>query len=275
MNSNDSYAETVRAKGRRQEYSRSIWNSDVPNPTAPSGAYVLEISEQYRRVEFLHGSERFRHVVHGTTTTSIMTKVGVDEYEFIKIALDGIIVRTWHAGCFPVFYRSVPEGVRLSNHPHLLFRSGETVTVKAQVVAQRISAQSLQVYNPFVTIGYLRDSMEYRLRRTGFARVRSCFVQDPEASYERLREALLHRFRLYVYGGRPIAVPLSGGYGAYRTDAEAAGRRCSGHRPGRGRAGQGAVLPTDGRSGPRHASSVFTESPSPPSRSLAPWSRKV
>ena len=145
-------------------------------------------------------------------TTTITAKVGIDEYEFIKIAPDGITLRTWHAGCFPVFYRTVPDGVRLSNHPHLLFHSGEAVTVKAQVVAQRISARARQVYNPFVTVDHLEDSAEYRLRGNRFVPARSCFVHDPYASYERIRDALLRRFSAYAREGCPIAIPLSGGY---------------------------------------------------------------
>ena len=183
----------------------------IPEPAAPVGAYVLEFNQLGGGWKVLYGSERFRHVVQGTTTV-ITARVGMDEHEFIKVAPDGITLRTWHAGCFPVFYRAFRERVRLSNHPHLLFRSGETVEVKGQVVAQRISAQGLQVYNPFATIEHLDDSTEYRLRRTEFVRVRSCFMQDPHASEERLRQILLRRFRAYAREDRPYAVPLSGGY---------------------------------------------------------------
>ena len=210
MSGNGSCAATVQGKRRRRKIEDWSRNRGDRDPIMPAGAYVVEINERERRWKLLHGSERFRHVEQETTTT-ISAKVGIDEYEFIKIAPDGITIRTWHAGCFPVFYRAFSEGVRLSNHPHLLFRSGETVTVKAQVVAQRISAQALQVYNPFATIEHLEDSAEYRLRRTEFVPVRSCFVRDPHASYERLRDVLLRRFRAYARGDRPLAVPLSGG----------------------------------------------------------------
>ena len=211
MSGNGSCAEAVQAKRQRRKMEERSRNRGDRDPATPGGAYVLEIDERDGRWKLLHGSERFRHVEQETTTT-ISAKVGIDEYEFIKIAPDGITLRTWHSGCFPVFYRTFPDGVRLSNHPHLLFRSGETVTVKAQVVAQRISAQARQVYNPFVTIGHLEDSAEYRLRGSGFVPARSYFVRDPHASYERLRDVLLRRFRAYVREDRPIAVPLSGGY---------------------------------------------------------------
>ena len=204
-------AETIRSKRRRRKIEDRSPNRGDRDPTTPAGAYVMEINEREGRWKLLHGSERFRYAVQGTTTT-VTAKVGIDEYEFIRIAPEGITLRTWHAGCFPVFYRAFSEGVRLSNHPHLLFRSGETVTVKAQVVAQRISAQALQVYNPFVTIEHLEDSAEYRLRRTEFVPVRSCFVRDPDASYEQLRHVLLRRFRAYAREDRPIAIPFSGGY---------------------------------------------------------------
>lgn len=179
--------------------------------TAPVGAYVGELDEREGRWSLLHGRERFRVSVQGGTT-SVTAKVGMDEYEFIRIAPDGITLRTWHAGCFPVFYRAFPGGVRLSNHPHLLFHPGETVEVKAQVVAQRISAQALQVYSPFATVGLLEDSTEYRLRGAELVPVGSSFVRDPCANYERLREVLLRRYRAYVCEDRPFAVPLSGGY---------------------------------------------------------------
>ena len=204
-------AETIRSKRRRRKIEDRSPNRGDRDPTTPAGAYVMEINEREGRWKLLHGSERFRYAVQGTTTT-VTAKVGIDEYEFIRIAPEGITLRTWHAGCFPVFYRAFSEGVRLSNHPHLLFRSGETVTVKAQVVAQRISAQALQVYNPFVTIEHLEDSAKYRLRRTEFVPVRSCFVRDSDASYEQLRHVLLRRFRAYAREDRPIAIPLSGGY---------------------------------------------------------------
>lgn len=178
---------------------------------APVGAYVAELDEREGRWSLLHGRERFRVSVQGGTT-SVTAKIGIDEHEFIRIAPDGITLRTWHAGCFPVFYRAFPGGVRLSNHPHLLFHPGETVEVKAQVVAQRISGQSERVYNPFTTVERLEDSAEYRLRPTGFVRSRSLFEQDPHASWERLRQVLLLRFRAYVREDHPIAVPLSGGY---------------------------------------------------------------
>ena len=211
MSGNGSCAETVHAKRQRRKMEERSRNRGDRDPATPAGAYVLEIDERNGRWKLLHGRERFRYVVQGTTTT-IRARLGMDEYEFITIAPDGIALRTWHAGCFPVFYRACPDGVRLSNHPHLLFRSGETVTVKAQVVAQRISAQAWQVYNPFTTIGHLEDSTEYRLRGSGFVRVRSSFVRDPHASYERLREVLLRRFRAYAREDHPIAIPLSGGY---------------------------------------------------------------
>ena len=186
-------------------------NRGRPEPTIPAGAYVLELNLRDRSAKLLCGSERFRYAEEETTTT-IWAKVGIDEYEFIKIAPDRIALRTWHAGCFPVFYRTFPDGVRLSNHPHLLFRPGESVMVKAQVVAQRITAQARQVYNPFATIGHLEDSSEYRLRDREFVRDRSCFVQDPHASYERVRDVLLRRIHAYAREDRPISVPLSGGY---------------------------------------------------------------
>ena len=178
---------------------------------APVGAYVAELDERVGRWSLLHGRERFRVSVQGGTT-SVTAKVGIDEYEFIRIAPDGITLRTWHAGCFPAFYRAFSGGVRLSNHPHLLFHPGETVTVKAQVVAQGISGQDGRVYNPFTTVERLEDSAEYRLQPNGFVRSRSLFEQDPHASWERLRRALLLRFHTYVREDRPIAVPLSGGY---------------------------------------------------------------
>lgn len=186
------------------------WARDLGD-AAPVGAYVGEIDEREGRWSVLHGRDRFRHVVQGATT-SVMAKVGMDEYELIRIAPEGITLRTWHAGCFPVFYRAVPRGVRLSNHPHLLFHPGETVEVKAQVVAQRITAHGLQVYNPFTTVERLEDSAEYRLRGSGFVRSRSLFAQDPHASWERVRQMLLRWFHAYVREARPIAVPLSGGH---------------------------------------------------------------
>ena len=178
---------------------------------APVGAYVGEIDERECRWSVLHGRDRFRVFVQDGTT-SITAKVGMDEYDFIRIAPEGITLRTWHAGCFPVFYRAVPEGVRISNHPHLLFHPGETVEVKAEVVAQRIVDHHRHVYNPFTTVEYLEDSTEYRLQRGEFVRSRSLFAPIPEASWGRVRDALLRRFHAYVEEGRPIAVPLSGGY---------------------------------------------------------------
>ena len=186
------------------------WARDLGD-AAPVGAYVGEIDEREGRWSVLHGRERFRMSVQDGTT-SINAKVGMDEYEFIRIAPEGITLRTWHAGCFPVFYRAVPGGVRLSNHPHLLFHPGETVEVKAQVVAQRLTSQMAPGYNPFTTTGLLEDSTEFRLRGAEFVRIESSFVRDPCASYERLREALLRRYRAYVSEGRPFAVPLSAGY---------------------------------------------------------------
>ena len=181
-----------------------------PQPDlAPEGAYVLDLDEGGWR--FHIRGERFREVMQ-EDTTSLMAKVGLDEYEFIRAAPDGTTLRTWHAGCFPVFYRASASGVRLSNHPHLLFRPGETVEVKAQLVAQQISAQGFQVYDPFTTVEHLEDSAEYLLRRSGFVRSCASFVHDPEASFERVRSALLRRYRAYVEEGRPIAIPLSAGY---------------------------------------------------------------
>ena len=184
-----------------------------PEVARPPRSYLLEIDEAQGTIAFLHGADRFTCDRRGTDIV-ITTTLGIDTAEFITMdtVSNAIAVRTHSAGLFPIFYRMIAGHMRLSNHAHLLLVPGEQVEVKAQIVAHQLAGSERKLYSPFAAIQRLQDNAEYRLSSGVFSLFRSRFSQIENASYDRLRDYLLQRYRAYAVADRPISVLLSGGY---------------------------------------------------------------
>ena len=137
--------------------------------------------------------------------------MGLHKFDFIKRNGDEVTIITWNAGTFPVFSRTRAGEVYLSNYPHLLLVRGETVSVKAQVIATRITGSGNQLYSPFCTPEHLQDSAQYAIVG-GRPRYKASLLKETAVSNQYLRDYWFERFKAYANERTPAAIPLSGGY---------------------------------------------------------------
>ncbi|PZP54039.1 MAG: hypothetical protein DI586_10390 [Micavibrio aeruginosavorus] len=139
-------------------------------------------------------------------------KAGLNIFTILKLSGSKLRISTANGGILPLYYRIEANGISFSNYPHLLIRSGDAITISAQILASRLIGASNQLYNPFISIPMLQDSSVYEFENGQIRYAGSTLHEDDKASYQSIRDFWIERFRSYAKEDGNICVPLSGGY---------------------------------------------------------------
>ncbi len=142
----------------------------------------------------------------------IDAKSGLNVFPVLKLSNHKLSIHTANGGILPLYYRIEDNRISLSNYPHLLIRSGDTLTISAQILASRLIGATNQLYNPFTSIPILQDSSVYEFENGKIRYAGSTLHEDDKASYDGIRDFWIKRFDEYASEDGKICVPLSGGY---------------------------------------------------------------
>lgn len=134
------------------------------------------------------------------------------DHEFLRIEDCTIKVKTFHGGIIPLYYRLFERKLHISNVPHLLIKTAETVEIKAQTLCQSISGFDFPINNIFYQINKLESSSYYEWNGSTFVFKGSQFKQLKNPPKDFFVESLKYRFEKYFDNKENIVLLISGGY---------------------------------------------------------------
>jgi len=134
------------------------------------------------------------------------------DHEFLRIEDRTIKVKTFHGGIIPLYYRLFERQLHISNVPHLLIKTAETIEIKAQTLCQSMSGFDFPSNNIFYQINKLESSSYYEWNGSAFVFKGSQFKQLKNPPKDFLVESLKYRFKKYFDNKETIVLLISGGY---------------------------------------------------------------